>query len=92
MLLLLLLLSHFSRVQLCVTPWMTAYQAPLSMGFSRQVYWSGMPLPSPHIYAIYALKNKKLKCTKQTFIKLKGRIDNSKTKKSIWMSTVLLVN
>ena len=29
------------------TPWTAAYQAPLSMGFSRQEYWSGMPLPSP---------------------------------------------
>lgn len=45
-----------------------------------------------YIYAIYALKSKKLKCTKQTFIKLKGRIDSSTTKKSIWMSTALLVN
>ena len=39
-LLLLLLLSHFSRVRLCVTPWTTAYQAPLSLGFSRQEHWS----------------------------------------------------
>jgi len=30
-----------------VTPWTAAYQAPLSMGFSRQEYWSGVPLPSP---------------------------------------------
>ena len=44
---LLLLLSHFSRVWLCATPWTTAYQAPPSMGFSRQEYWNGMPLPSP---------------------------------------------
>ena len=29
------------------TPWTAAYQAPLSMGFSRQEYWSGLPLPSP---------------------------------------------
>ena len=35
-----------SRVWLFVTPWTTAYQAPPSMGFSRQEYWSGMPLPS----------------------------------------------
>ena len=35
-----------SRVQLCATPWTAAYQAPLSMGFSRQEYWSGVPLPS----------------------------------------------
>ena len=38
MLLLLLLLSRFSRVRLLVTPWSGAYQAPLSMGFSRQEY------------------------------------------------------
>ena len=38
------LLSH---VQLLVTPWTAAYQAPASMGFSRQEYWSGLPVPSP---------------------------------------------
>ena len=43
----LMLLSHFSRVQLCATPWTAAYQAPLSMGFSRQEHWSGLPFPSP---------------------------------------------
>ena len=32
------------------TPWSVAYQAPLSMGFSRQEYWSGLPFPSPYIY------------------------------------------
>ena len=47
MLLLLLLLSRFSSVRLLATPWTAAYQAPLSMGFSRQVYWSGVPLSSP---------------------------------------------
>ena len=36
-----------SRVQLLVTPWTAAYQAPLSIGFSRQEYWNGVPLPSP---------------------------------------------
>ena len=40
-------LSHFSYVQLFVTPWTVAHQAPLSMGFSRQGYWSGLPFPSP---------------------------------------------
>ena len=44
---LLLLLSHFSHVQLCVTPQMATHQAPLSLGFSRQEHWSGLPLPSP---------------------------------------------
>ena len=36
-----------SHVLLFVTPWITACQAPLSMGFSRQGYWSGLPFPSP---------------------------------------------
>ena len=45
--LLLLLLSRFSRVRLCVTPYTAAHQAPLSMGFSRQEHWSGLPFPSP---------------------------------------------
>ena len=45
--LLLLLLSHFSCVQPCVTPWTADHQAPLSTGFSRQEYWSGLPFPSP---------------------------------------------
>ena len=39
--------SPFSSVQLFVTPWTIACQAPLSMGFSRQEYWSGWPCPSP---------------------------------------------
>ena len=40
-------LSHFYRVQLSATLWTVARQAPLSMGFSRQEYWSGLPYPSP---------------------------------------------
>ena len=47
LLLLLLLLSRFSRVRLCATPQMAAHQAPLSLGFSRQEHWSGLPFPSP---------------------------------------------
>ena len=39
--------SLSSSVQLLATPWTAAYQAPPSMGFSRQEYWSGVPLPSP---------------------------------------------
>ena len=45
---LLLLLSRFSHVQLCVTLQTAAHQAPLSLGFSRQEYWSGVSLPSPN--------------------------------------------
>ena len=42
-----LMLSRSSCVQLFVTPWTLACQAPLSMGFSRQEYWSGLPCPPP---------------------------------------------
>ena len=39
--------TSLSHIQLLATPWTAAYQAPPSMGFSRQEYWSGVPLPSP---------------------------------------------
>ena len=41
------MLSCFSHVQFCETLWTVACQAPLSVGFSRQEYWSGLPLPPP---------------------------------------------
>ena len=41
-----------SRVRLCATPWTAAYQAPPSMGFSRQEYWNGVPLPSPNFVLV----------------------------------------
>ena len=40
-------LSHFSRLRLFAAPWTAAHQAPLSVGFSRQEYWSGSPCPPP---------------------------------------------
>jgi len=52
-----LLPSHFSCVRLCATPWTAAHQAPMSMGFSRQEYWSGLPFPSPALLP-YLPKNK----------------------------------
>ena len=42
-------LSRFSCVQPCVTLWTVAHQAPLSVGFSRQAYWSGLPFPPPGV-------------------------------------------
>ena len=39
--------KSLSCARLLATPWTAAYQAPLSVGFSRQEYWSGVPLPSP---------------------------------------------
>ena len=47
MILLLLLLNRVSHVRLCATPETAAHQAPLSLGFSRQEHWSGLPFPSP---------------------------------------------
>ena len=48
------LVKLLSRVRLIVTPWTAAYQAPPSMGFSRQGFWSGVPLPSPiHLITSY---------------------------------------
>ena len=41
------MLSHFSHIQLSAALWIVAGQAPLSMGFSWQEYWSGLPFPSP---------------------------------------------
>ena len=41
------MLSNFSCVRLCAHPWTVAHQAPLSMGFPRQEYWSGLPFSSP---------------------------------------------
>ena len=48
--------KSLNRVRLLATPWTAAYQAPPSMGFSRQEYWSGVPLPSP-VYIIIELFN-----------------------------------
>ena len=45
--------KSLSHVQLFETPWTAAYQAPPPMGFSRQEYWSGVPLPFPIIYTYW---------------------------------------
>ena len=50
--------KSLSHAQLVVTPWTAAYQAPPSMGFSRQEYWSGLPFPSPYIW-VYTPKEPK---------------------------------
>ena len=61
--------KSLSRVQLSATPWTAAYQAPLSMGFSRQEYWSGVPLPSPP-GNVRTLKNER---SSESVYLLKGR-------------------
>ena len=61
-----LLLSHFSHVRLLATPWTAAHQAPPSMGFFRQEYWSGVPLSSPDD-RINKFKNHKIAKLKDFF-------------------------
>jgi len=51
--------KSLSRIRPSATPWTAAYQAPPSMGFSRQEYWSGVPLPSPNKNATRKKKKKK---------------------------------
>ena len=50
--------KSLSHVRLLVTPWTAAYQGPPSMGFSRQEYWSGVPLPSPIPGTYYAINTR----------------------------------
>ena len=49
--------KSLSRVRLLVTPWTAAYQAPPSMGFPRQEYWSGVPLPPSLLITAAAAAN-----------------------------------
>ena len=62
------MLTHFSHVQLFATLWIVVCQAPLSMGFSRQEYWSELLCPPPR-----GLSNPGLKPTSLTFLALAGR-------------------
>ena len=55
------MLSHLSCVQLFAALWTIAHQAPLSMGFSRQGYWSGLPCPPPRDLPIPGIEPKSLK-------------------------------
>ena len=59
--------KSLSHVRLLVTPWTVAYQALPSVGFSRQEYWSGVPLPSPGIIQYVAFSNWLLSLSKYTF-------------------------
>ena len=65
-------MKSLSHVQLLATPWTAAYQAPLSMGFSRQEYWSGLPLPSPIMEYYSSIKKNKILPFVATWMDLKG--------------------
>ena len=55
-----------SHVQLFVTPWTVAYQAPLSMEFSRQEYWSELPFPSPELQEVLQKEEEEANASLQT--------------------------
>ena len=63
--------KSLSRVRLLVTPWTAAYQAPPSLGFSRQEYWSGVPSPSPATLLLthWILLHGLLCCTRNECVK-----------------------
>ena len=63
------MLSHFSHVQLFATLWTVAYHAPLSMGFLRQEYWSGLPYP------LVAQRVENLPAMQETQVQSLGRDD-----------------
>ena len=65
--------KSLSRVQPSVSPWTAAFLTPLSMGFSRQEYWSGVPLPSPIAYSICLIwkNNNKTKIDTNSMMKIK---------------------
>ena len=69
-------MKSLSRVQLFKTPWTLAYQAPPSMGFSRQEYWSGLPFPSPN-------KTKPKVSRKSDIIKIRAEIHEKEMKETI---------
>ena len=74
----LLLLSRFSRVRLCATPQKAAHQAPLSLGFSRQEHWSGLPFPSPN------LKQEKFTSRYITVKLLKSKDNGNNLESPLW--------
>ena len=76
-------ISCFSRVQLFAIPWTVAHQAPLSMGFSRQEYWSGLPCPPPG-----DLPNPGIKSMSLTSLALAGGLLTTSTAwEAPWVST-----
>ena len=90
-------LKSLSRVRLLATPWTAAYQAPPSMGFSRQEYWSRVPLPSPPIctYLPPIQMSPRHQCTfcfRQILVFLAPTIQETVCSVSSWMSVKNFVN
>ena len=82
--------KSLSRVQLFSTPWTAAYQTPPCIGFSRQEYWSGLPLPSPldhqkskrvpenHLLLLYGLCQSLWLCVSQQTLENFSRDENTR--------------
>ena len=70
-------MKSLSHARLFATPWTAAYQAPLSMGFSRQEYWSGLPLPSLKVATMNV-----------SFIVTKTQVDLRASKITYWVKTI----
>ena len=81
--------KSLSRVRLFATPWSAAYQAPPSMAFSRQEYWSGVPLPSPYC-SVVALKTWGHLCISHVWVEEKMPFVSTTVKR--WAVTLLLGN
>ena len=65
--------QSLSHVRLFVTPWTIACKAPLTMGFSRQEYWSGLPCPPPclsNLVLIFFLKSYLFDCTESSLLRI----------------------
>ena len=77
--------KSLSHVRLLDTPWTAAYQAPLPMGFSRQEYWSGVPLPSlAHIIQLVKIDQKKMENNNGQNIRFIGRTDVEAETPILW--------
>ena len=78
-------------VQLLVTPWTVAYQAPPSMGFSRQEYWSGVPLPSLIMEYYSAIKKNIFESVLMRWMKLEPVIQSDISQKEKQHSTITYI-
>ena len=76
-------MKSLSHVRLLAIPWTAAYQAPLSVGFSRQEYWSGVPSPSPRPFR-YDLNQSPYNYTVEVTNRFKGLDLIDRVSEELW--------